>query len=197
MSWETPEPRNATPGLSNVLRTPSPEPIPDALTTLGDLWVTNPDPWAELPCNCEVVALDLNFPAEAQQWSDFVHHPEQLEANPSDDPVPHYFARGLLDLPTQHLQMGVPRRARLEIGNATSTTPFPRIEPQEYGRFPEEDSDSDTTSNPDEPDIVFRYGFRVHVDQRHQVAHDPFNPEGPDYEWPELSNVDREIFGPE
>ncbi|KAK0214691.1 hypothetical protein EDD85DRAFT_963008 [Armillaria nabsnona] len=91
---------NATPGLSNVLQTPSPEP---AAPIVRNLQVTNPDPtdpWAEPPRNPVVAAPDPEFPMEAQPWGDWVHHPKQPEDDTENDPnnpAPHYFARGLLD----------------------------------------------------------------------------------------------------
>ncbi|KAK0232157.1 hypothetical protein EDD85DRAFT_956014 [Armillaria nabsnona] len=190
-----PEQRNATPGPSNVPRTPSPE-LPTTQNIPGNLWVTNPnpDPWAELPRNYEVAAPDLEFPIIVD-WGNFEHYPEQLEADPADDLVPHYFARGLLELPTQRPRRGIPCHIRLGAGHAISTILFPRTEPREFGHFPDENTDSDTDS--DISDIIYRYGQRIPVNRRHRAAENPFNPAGPDYEWPALADIDQEISGPE
>ncbi len=116
-------PRNATPGPSNVQRTPTPEPTITAPET-GHLWVTNPDdPWAS-PTNA-VPDPDPEYPVGV--WNaDDEHERFRVWNQPvavldePNDPSPPYFTRVALATPRAHpriLRPGLPLRA--------GTIPFP------------------------------------------------------------------------
>ncbi len=151
---EEPGPRNATPGPSNVPRTPSP------------------------------TAFDRDILAR-YQWT-HKHPPAYSEPRVSQGPV-------------------VPNRPRPGVDRPRPLTDF--INDLLNG-IPIELSDSDTSSEiaierlPDTPEYVDPLPFADDGEDseppvRIRRGSDPLNPHALDYDWPNLSQVDREILGPE
>ncbi len=147
---EEPGPRNATPGPSNVPRTPTP--------TTNDR---------------DVLAR--------YQWM-HEHPPAYSEPRVPQRPV----------VPNRHNPgMEHPR-------------PFPVLINDLIQGLYIELSDSDTSSEPppDDSEYIDPLPFADAGEDsdppvRIRRGSDPLNPHAPDYDWPHLSQVDREIFGPE
>ncbi len=87
--------------------------------------------------------------------------------------------------------------------------PFPttrrnRIQAVPFGQWPDE---SDTSDSSDEPDQVGQWQWGTGTARAtpaesvprldHSSSTDPFNVEGPDYEWNTLEQIDRDILSPE
>ncbi len=151
---QEPGPRNATPGPSNVPRTPTP--------TLNDRNVLARYQWVH------------------------EHPPAYSESRLPQRPV-------------------VPNRPcpRME-----HPRPIPILIPDPFDGIPIELSDSDTSSEiaverlPTDPTYVDPLPFAEEGESDEPIVRirrssDPLNPHAPNYDWPHLSRVDREIFGPE
>ncbi len=127
------------------------------------------------------------------------------------DASPPYFTRAALAAPRSRAGPHSPHYSRADpfATLRQNSVPFPAerrryILPVPFGQWPDE---SDTSDSSDESDRGRQRqrgsdppGTRVeqslpHLD--HSQARDPFNWEGPDYEWNELEQIDRDILGPE
>lgn len=150
----------------------------------------NPDPWAgmvpSLPAN------DSDYPDTASSWDPSTIL-ESLQT--WDQPVEYMPELPNLVFPESHdpaLRYGVPGRLQLpgvhtRVPNSHSETIF------HFGRFsnyPDTDSDDSMSLLPISSSCVNHHG-------RPRRLSDPLNPFRPDYNWPNLSIINREIFGPE
>ncbi|SJL18195.1 uncharacterized protein ARMOST_21773 [Armillaria ostoyae] len=147
-------PRNATPGPSNVPRTPPP----------------------------------AYNPAEAEEYGRFLRSIFR-SASPTDLPL-----ITIPDSPPTPIRTLPPRNEAQDASTTLHREPLPRTLPPGTISFdipahlcplPDSDDESDSNSS---------YGGNEPVAERDDD--DPLNPNGADYEWPELDAVDRAFLGP-
>ncbi len=133
--------------------------------------------------------------------------PEQIDASPP------YFAREALAIPRAQFGHHSPaydtRVTDPFAALRRNTIPFPttrrnQILPVPFRQWPDESDTSESSSESDRgrrrqrgsnASNAWLEESVPHLD--HSTATDPFNVEGPDYEWNSLVQIDREILGPE
>ncbi len=152
---EEPGPQNATPGPSNVPRTPTPE--PNDRNVLARYQWTHEHPSPPTP----------NLVYRSGLWYRTDIAPGWNIPVPSPYPLTTSSTNYSLNSPTP---VPAPRTPPTNVPTPQNTSTL--------SPFADESEDSD-------PPVRIRRGS------------DPLNPHTPDYDWPNLSQVDREIFGPE
>ncbi len=166
------------------------------------------DPWAQLP-STEPRRLETDgsiwapHPQYIRDWDEPLA-PEQQPANAPPGYTRHP-ATGESTLVRPRRRIGgqnripfpTPRRA-IGLPSTSNDDPTSDTDTLVQGDIPEQirirpDVPMDVTT--DEPDTIDERTSRELLALDHRGEEDPFNVDGPDFEWPELDEVDRDIMG--
>ncbi len=183
---------------------------------------TAKDPWGD--ATPSDTANDPNYPAGSWNPGD---RNRALVQNAEDEPVfatdnvyiedkhidalPPYFAREALAIPRTRTGLHSPNYSVNDPFAALwrNYIPFPTVRrnqilPVPYGQWPSESDTSDSSNESDQErrrqrgtDAAGPMLAESVPCLDHSSATDPFNVEGPDFEWNTLAQIDRDILGPE